>query len=271
MRGLVVLAGACLALAACQESPQGGAAGTFHPRTPHVLTVATDVVPTPGMFEGSASHPTGGFEFGIAQELARRFNLDRIKLVTVPFARLVGGDLGGADVAMALLTPTNARQRVLDFSDPYLDAPPVVLTRAGVSVPDLETARGLRWVIQEGTTLEQIVGTVIQPTRPTLRVSTRAQKLAALRTGRADAALFDFPLGVALATDSGRALHVAAQLETPERIAAAVPKGSGNAQAVSSAIRALVADGTIDALAKKWLGGAASSNGQDIPLLESTR
>lgn len=271
-RWLVALLGAsCLLVAACQESPGGGAAGAFHSRTPHVLVVATDVVPTPGMFEGTASHPTGGFEFGIARGLARRFKLDRVRLVTVPFARLISGDLGGADLAMALLTPTGGRERVLDFSDPYLDLPPVVVARPGVSVPDLKTARGLRWVVERHTTLEQIVESVIEPTTPILRVDTRAQKLAALRAGRADAALLDFPLGVALATRSGGALHVAAQLEQPERIAAALPKGSGNAQAVSSAIRALIADGTINSLAKGWLGRAASSNGQDIPLLQSTR
>src|SRR5437764_9467747 len=146
MRGTVVLWAVWLALAACQQSPSGGAAGTFRPRVPHVLTVATDEIPTPGMFEGTASHPTGGLEFGIARELARRFNLDRVRLVTVPFARLVRGNLGGADLAMALLTPTNLRKQVLDFTDPYLDVPPVVVTRADVSVPDLETARGLRWV-----------------------------------------------------------------------------------------------------------------------------
>jgi ABC-type amino acid transport substrate-binding protein len=272
MRGIVVVLGAsCLLLAGCQKSPAGGAAGSFHPRTPHVLTVATDVIPTPGMFEGTASRPTGGFEFEIAQELARRFDLDRVRVVTVPFARLISGRLGGADLAMALLTPTNDREQVLDFSDPYLDLPPVVVARAGVSVPDLATARGLRWVVERHTTLAAILGRVIEPTAPILRVDTRAEKLAALRAGRADAALFDFPLGVALATRSGGALHAAAQLEQPEQIAAALPKDSDNAQAVSSAIRALIADGTIDSLAQKWLGSAASSGGQNIPLLESTR
>jgi ABC-type amino acid transport substrate-binding protein len=261
----------CLLLASCQQSPAGSAAGTFHPRTPHVLTVATDVVPTPGMFEGTASHPTGGFEFEIARELAQRFNLDRVRVITVPFARLVSGNLGGADLAMALLTPTNAREQALDFSDPYLDLPPVVVARAGVSVPDLKTARELHWVIERHTTLAQILGTVIEPTTPILRVDTRAEKLAALRTGRAQAALFDFPLGVALATESGGALHAAAQLEQPERIAAALPAGSDNVQAVSSAIRALIANGSIDQLEQRWLGPAASSNGEDIPLLQSTR
>jgi ABC-type amino acid transport substrate-binding protein len=261
----------CFLLASCQQSPGGGAAGTFHPRRPHVLTVATDVVPTPGMFEGTAAHPTGGFEYEIARELAQRFELDRIRVISVPFTRLVSGNLGGADLALALLTPTNSREQVLDFSDPYLDLPPVVVARASVSVPDLKTARGLHWVVERHTTLAEILGRVIDPTTPILRVATRAQKLDALRTGRAQAALFDFPLGVALATESGGTLHAAAQLEQPEQIAAALPKGSGNVQAVSSAIRALAANGTINQLEKRWLGPAASSNGEDIPLLQSAR
>lgn len=260
-----------LLLASCEQSPAGGAAGTFHPRRAQVLTVATDVIPTPGMFEGTVAHPTGGLEYEIARELAHRFNLDRVRVITVPFAQLVRGNLGGADLAMALLTPTNAREQVFDFSDPYLDLPPVVVARASVSVPDLKTARALHWVVERHTTLEEILGRVIQPTTPILRVATRAEKLDALRTGRAQAALFDFPLGVALARESGGALHVAAQLEQPERIAAALPQGSDNVQAVSSAIRALIANGTINRLEQRWLGPAASSNGEDIPLLQSTR
>ena len=55
-----------------------------------------------------------------------------MKVVEVSFARITSGDLGGADLALSELTPTAAREQQLDFSDPYLSAPPGVLARVGV-------------------------------------------------------------------------------------------------------------------------------------------
>jgi polar amino acid transport system substrate-binding protein len=223
------------------------------------------------MFEGTAAHPTGGFEFGIARDLARRFGLARVRIVTVPFDRLVRGQLGGADLALALLTPTPARERVLDFSDPYLQASPAVLVRRGVGVPDLETARSLHWAVQRHTTLADILTTQIQPTRPVLDARAQSTVVSLLETGRAQATLLDLPEALAVVDRSDGALRVAAQLEQPEDIAAALPKGSPNDQAVDSAVRALVTDGSVNALEQRWLGPAASGDGQSIPLLESTR
>ncbi len=72
-----------------------------------------------------------------------------------------------------------------------------------------------------------------------------AQMLAGLQRSEIDAALLDLPLAVATARDSGGRLSAVAQLPQSETIAAALPKGSANTEAVSSAMRAFTADGTI--------------------------
>ena len=64
-------------------------------------------------------------------------------------------------------------------------------------------------------------------------------------------------------------LAVAAQLADTEPIAAALPEGSQNRQAVSSALRAMVADGTIDDLAERWLGESLSDSESNVPLLRT--
>jgi ABC-type amino acid transport substrate-binding protein len=94
--------------------------------------------------------------------------------------------------------------------------------------------------------------------------------VAALKHGQIDAVLEDLPAAVATAGESGGKLEAAAQLPTKEAIAAALPKSSNNEQAVSSAIRAFTADGTIDRLLKKWVGPAATNAGTSIPLLHTT-
>ena len=255
---IVVLAAGC----------GSGASGTFEPTRAQTLTVMTQPLPTPGFWEGAGDHPTGGMEYGIARELARRFRIDRVVVRTEPFSRIVGGDLGDADLALALITPTEQRDEVLDFSTPYIHAAPALVTRVGTSVPDVQTAQGLRFATEASTTLEQIVADVIRPDAPPLRYPSEGAKLQAIRSGRADVGLFDLPEAQAIANgDPG--LEVAAKLTTTEPIAAALPEGSDNVEAVSAALRAMKADGTLDRLAERWLGESLTDSEQQVPLLRT--
>ena len=94
--------------------------------------------------------------------------------------------------------------------------------------------------------------------------------MAALNRGAIDAVLQDLPAAVATARESHGKLEAAAQLPTTETIAAALPKDSDNELAVSSAIRAFTADGTIHRLLQKWVGAAAANAETSIPLLHTT-
>jgi ABC-type amino acid transport substrate-binding protein len=262
-----VLAGA-LAIGVGGCAGFDSASGDFTPAHRGVLTVVTQPLPTAGFWNGTNARPTGGLEYGIAQALARRFGL-RLAIRTEPFAKIVAGHLDGADLALSLITPTSTRGQVLDFSSPYINAPPALLVRSGVSVPDLQTAQGLRWAVESDTTLQSTIADVIQPDQPALQFPSRAGVLRALDSGRADATLFDLPAAIAIAHSDPK-LTVAAHLADTEPIAAALPSGSKNVEAVSSGLRALLADGTIDRLATRWLGVSITDSENDIPLLRTT-
>jgi ABC-type amino acid transport substrate-binding protein len=246
----------------------GSASGTFQPTHRGQLIVVTQPLPTAGFWNGTDARPTGGLEYGIARDLADRFGL-RLVVRTEPFSRIVAGHLDGADLALSLITPTSARDQVLDFTSPYIDAAPALLVRRGISVPDLQSAQGLRWAVESDTTLQSTIADVIQPYRPSLQFGGRQSVLAALRSGRADATLFDLPAAEAIANSDPK-LQVAAQLADREPIAAALPEGSQNVQAVSSALRAMLADGTIDRLAQRWLGVSLTDSEADVPLLRTS-
>jgi polar amino acid transport system substrate-binding protein len=257
---VTALAVAALTLAACA----GGrtAAGTsFKAEHPGVLTVATAFLPAPGFWQGNP--PTSGFEAGLAAALARRLGLDRVRVVQVPFAAIVHGDLGGADIALSQLTPTAERERSVDFTTPYLSAPPGVLARTGVEAFDVRSLRELRWVVSRVSTLTPIVMHRIRPSRPPVAVEDRAQALGVLRAHRADALLLDLPVALGLAHADARLFQVVGQLQGEEGLAAALPNRSRNREIVDSAIRHLDADGTIDRLASRWLG----ASGEDVPLI----
>ena len=258
---------ASIVVGACGDS-SGGAAGDFDAAQPDVLTVITEPLPTKGFWEGSETDPTGGLEYGIAQELAGRLDLEKVEIRTAEFPEIVAGDLGGADIALALITPTEERDEVLDFTDPYIQAAPALVVREGTEVRDVETAQELVWALGRDTTFEDIVRDVIDPDSDPLLFDDRKDELQAVRDGDADVAMFDLPAAEAIVRSDER-LAIAAKLTDTEPIAAALPEGSDNAEAVSSALRAMLADGTLDELAEESLGVSLTDSAADVPILRT--
>lgn len=267
-----ILLGACGALAVGLLAGCGSlsnSAGTFTPAKAGVLTVATSAVPSPGFWEGTPQHPTGGFEYELARELAQRFGLNQVKIRIVHFHRIVRGHLGGADMGIDLITPTAEREEHLTFSTAYLETAPTVLVRTGTDVADLKTAQELRWGAIQSTTFVEDVEKQIVPEEEPLLYDGQRELLAALRSGQIEATLLDLPLAVAVANESEGELEAAAKLPEAEPLAIALPSGSSNRQAVDSAINAFAEDGTIERLLQEWVGPEAAED-EEIPLLHTT-
>ena len=246
------------------SSCSGGAAGSkFEPVTPGLLTVATAFLPAPGFWEGRP--PTSGFEAALAASLADKLGLKRVKVVQVPFASIIRGKLGGADMALSQLTPTKERERFEDFTTPYLTSSPGVLARVGVKGSDVHALKSLHWVVSRTSTLTPILMHKIRPDGPQVVVEDRFDALQVLRDGGADALLLDLPVALGLARAEPTRFHVLGQLTGGEGLAAALPKGSANGEIVDSEIRALTANGTIGRLTKRWLG----TNVGNVPLILS--
>ena len=250
---------------ACGGSESGG---EFTPSREGTLTVVTQPMPTAGFWEGTDAAPTGGFEYAMAQELAERLGVERVEVRTEDFSTIVAGDLAGADVALALITPTEERDDVLDFSTPYVHTPPALVVRAGTEVPDVQTAQELRFAVGANTTFEDVVAEQIRPDADLQRFEDRAEELDAVRGGTADVAVFDLLAAQAIVRDDP-GLEIAARLGDTEPIAAALPEGSDNTQAVSATLRSMAADGTLDDLSERWLGVSLTDSDDELPLLRT--
>jgi polar amino acid transport system substrate-binding protein len=263
------LAALALAVLGCANAGNG-AGGSFTPRTKGTLTIATAQIPDPVFWTGTFAHPTGGFEYALAQALASHFGLSRIKVVQVPFHALVRGDLGGADLALSDITITEPREQYLDFSTPYLKAPPAIVVRPGTQVADVNAARGLRWAVQNDTTLKEALEKQIEPTTKPLVFEHQSEKLAALADGRVNAVLLDLPVALAYARESPRKYAVVAQLPSEAVLGAALPSGSDNTEAVDSALRGLNAEGEIERLGRRWLHADIEEGGAEgVPVLRT--
>lgn len=245
----VVLLG-ILAMAACGETTRA-ARGAFEPRAEGVLVVATDL-PSPGFWEGeSVDALDGGLELGIAEALAEQFDLD-LRIVEVGFSQIVAGRLGEADLALAQVSITDERAADVEFSIPYFESSPAVLARVGETLRDLATARALRWVVLPDTTQAAYLAEVVRPEDEPLVVADMGEAALAVQGDEADAALLDLASALILAEDVG-GLEAIARFDRSERYGVVLPDGPDNVDAVDTALRRLVADGSIEALADRWL------------------
>jgi ABC-type amino acid transport substrate-binding protein len=262
------LAALLVATAGCVSTDR--ASGDFHPAHRRVLTVATSEIPLPGLWTGTAAHPTGGFEYELAVAIGKTLGVDRVRVVIVPFTQIITGHLHGADIALSDLTATTEREKSLDFTNAYLSATPAVLVRNGTDVPDLHTAQDLRWAVGRATTLLAFLRDTVQPDASPLITTSQKQTVDAVEAHRVDAGLLDLPVAAAVAGSSRGRLAVAGQFEDDDDLSAALPGGSANLDAVSSAIRRLVADGTIASLARRWLGlDLDGTQAQQVPVIHT--
>ncbi len=255
----------------CSATETGGGAGAFKPAVRDTLTIVTSQIPTPGMWEGTPGHLTGGLEYELARRLQKRFGLHRLRVLVRPFDEIARGHLSGADMALSLVTPTRKRDKHLDFAAKYFDSPPALLARSGKHITSLASARDLTIGTIAGSTFQDLVPDRIDPKKPLQTFPNRAATVAALQDGTISAAMLDLPLAQAYADRSHGRLAVAGKLDSQTTVAPALPDGSDNEQAVSSAVRQLIAKGKLDDVARTALGATIADINDHVALIRSTR
>ncbi len=269
--GLVLSAGCS---SGATESAQGygdcqvyGTAGSISldPVTPGVLTVQTNL-PSPGWWKGETPETTtGGYEYCLAANIAHRAGLDTVQVKNVSFDALVAGQTKGYDIAMAQISVTPEREKVVTFSEPYFDSNLGVLAPADSQI----TARDLadqKLGIQLGTTAVSWTQDVLQPsTEPKLFQDTTSM-VTAVTSGITDAAIQDTAIMLGFAKNSAGALEVVGQFETGEHYAAIYPKTSPNVDEMNDAISAMREDGTLDKLSATWLGPELGGDPAAVPV-----
>jgi polar amino acid transport system substrate-binding protein len=279
---VTMAAAGVLALAGCSSSEANGgtAAGADHfgactvhgtvgsvklkPVTPGVLTVQTNL-PSPGWWRGTSPDSIdGGYEYCLAAELAHRAGLHSVKVVNVSFDALVAGRTQSYDVAMAQVSITPARAKVVDFSKPYYQSSIGVLTKSAADITAANIT-GKRLGAAVGTTSVDYLKDTLKPSTPARTFADTDAMVTAVAAGQLDAAVQDTAVMLGFAKQSAGALKVVGQYKTGEEYGAIYPKGSPNAQALDAAIEGLRKDGTLDALSSTWLGAAFGGDPNAVP------
>ena len=163
------------------------------------------------------------------------------------------------DVIASSVTITDARKKVMDFSDPYYTVKQALLTRKDLEVHKMEDMTGKRLGAQIGTT-----GFFAIKKYPGIKgVSYDEIGLAieALASGRIDGAVCDDPTAVNFIMDNeeyAAKLKVALIIpaDEPEYYGFAVDKGNTKVlELLNKGIAAVKAKGIEDELVKKWITG----------------
>ncbi len=88
------------------------------PVVPGQLTVQT-TLPAPAWWNGdSPDTMKDGYEYCMAVDMAYRAGLDKVKVVNVSFDALVAAQTKDFDIALAEISITDKRKKVVDFSTP---------------------------------------------------------------------------------------------------------------------------------------------------------
>lgn len=198
-----------------------------------------------------------GFDVDVANELAKRMGIPKVEFVAGRFADFIAGiESGKYDMVIAGQTITEERKKVVDFSNPYQAISVSVFTRPSrvEQFKSLDDLNGKRVAVTAGTTQEKFLRDKIPGATPkTYENGTLA--LLDVSFGRADAGLFNRFVGAYLAQKNGLLVAPAFDIGV-ELNAMSFRKGEPEFKvAVDKALAEMIADGTLTAISKRWLGG----------------
>jgi polar amino acid transport system substrate-binding protein len=228
------------------------------------LTVET-TLPAQGWWNGTTPESIkSGYEYCMAAELANMAGLSSVTVKNVSFDQLVAGTTNNFDIALAEITITDERAKVVDFSVSYFDSNIGVLVKKGADVTE-DNITSKKCAAYSGTTSVPFIQDKLKCSDSKIYPDSQTLYQSVL-SGQSDAAFLDTAIVLAEAKATGGQLAVVGQYETGEHYGALFPKGSANEDEFNKGIQTLIDDGTLDRLSKTYLGPAFGGDPNDVPV-----
>jgi len=201
-----------------------------------------------------------GWEYDAIAEMAKRLNMT-VKYETISWDAMIPAvSEGQFDMGMTGITITDERKAMVDFSDAYMRSQSVMMARSDDSrftdAKSFGADEALLIGAQAGTTpFYTAVYEVLDGNESNPRIKmfeTFGTSVEALKAGDVDTVLTDMTAGQGYVAASEGKLKLVGEPLGTEDFGFIFPKGSELAAPMNAAIAALKADGTLDALNKKW-------------------
>jgi polar amino acid transport system substrate-binding protein len=226
--------------------------------TPGTLTVCSDIPYKPFEFE-DASSPSGytGFDIEIVDSVAKKLGLT-LKVVVTNFNALQSAtalEANTCDFGASAMTITEDRKKNIDFSEGYYDSLQSLLVKADSGIANLAGAAGKKIGVQKGST-GKTYATDHAPAGTTLvDFADDGKMFIALQAGQVDGLLQDLPVNHQHEVDDPT-YKIVETYNTNEQYGFAFAKGKKPEllAAVNAQLKAMHADGSYDAIYKKYFG-----------------
>ena len=239
-----------------------------------VLTVSTDAAYPPQSKYLPKEDKYVGFDIDVATEIANRLGVD-VAWTTPSFDVITAGGWNGRwDMSVGSMTPTNDRQKVLHFTEPYYFTPAVVVVHEdNTSVQDTATDLDGKTIgVCSGCTYEQFLDKTLNIKGFTFDFviddavvkgydtdTTALQDLSLGDGTRLDAVITSSTTAQGYA-DEGNPVKTVGDPVFYEPLSAAIDKSSqldptSLAKAADTIVADMHEDGTLSKLSKKWYDG----------------
>ncbi len=237
------------------QNSSGSTTASLHLLTPGQITVGIEPYGPPFQIP-PMSHPTG-FEISVVEDIVKKLGLQQsdIKWMHVPFGKVVFPGPKQWDMDIDDFTVTPQRAQVVDFSDSYLDTNAGVLVSKsgkGANVTSIADLKKLQLCAQSKTTDLDYIKNTIQPDKAPLEYPSTPLANEAVIAGVCDAELNDLPIVEDAVSKSKGKLEAVGQIQTGEHLGIVFAKGNPLRDQVNQALAAMKADGSLEALQKKW-------------------
>lgn len=201
-----------------------------------------------------------GWEYDAMADIAKRLNAT-IKYENISWDAMIPAvSEGQFDMGMTGITIRDDRKEKVDFSDSYMTSEMVMMVRGDedrfTDAASFAANADLLMAAQPGTTPFYVgVYSVLDGNEANPRIKlfeTFGATVEALKAGDVDLVLTDGTAGAGYVEASAGGLKIVGEKLGTEDFGFIFPKGSDLVAPMNAAIAAMKADGTIDALNKKW-------------------
>ena len=265
-----VAVAATFSLSACAAPAEEAAESTsttLATLTEGKLTIGTGVPAYEPWVVGDKPESGEGYEAAVAYAVAAELGFDAADVVWVrtTFDEAIAPGPKNFDFNLQQYSITDERKASIDFSTPYYETTQTVITIAGSPAANATSIADLKGLVigaATGTTSFSAIESVIAPTGGAKAFNSNDDAKAALASGQIDALVVDLPTALyltAVELEGGKIVGQLAGVTSGDAFGLVLDKGSKLTAAVSAAVDTLRDNGTLAALAEKWLAGFAGA------------
>lgn len=219
------------------------------------IRIANTQSSPPWSFLGNDNQPAG-YDVAVAKEVAKRIGVAKVVFIADSFKNFVEGlKADKYDLVMNDLTPTPEREKQVDFASAYgVEEFFIFVRNDNTAVNSIDDMPGKSIGVTSGTSNE-FWARKHMPRSEVRTYENGGLLFNDLGIGRVDAVLSSLFGGEKYRKVQNLPIKAVGKPLTYQLSAPAMAKGNDQLrEAVSKAIDSMIADGTVDSLAKKWIG-----------------